>query len=154
MADPQPDILARIADYSSLLQVIRQRVDELGVTHETLDAISGLQTGYSSKLLCDPPLRRMGPLTLFIVLPSLGMSVALAVDPLAMKALETRMVRRRTPRLLRARSITLTRDFYSHIARLGNAARMVKLTPARRRAIARKAIRARWARVREAAIAP
>jgi hypothetical protein len=51
MVDP---VLLR--DYTSLLRVLRQRVADLDITHQTLDSICGLQSGYSSKLLCEPPM--------------------------------------------------------------------------------------------------
>jgi hypothetical protein len=136
----------QVADYSSLIRAVRERVAELGITHETLDAISGLQSGYASKLLADPPIRRIGPLTLFIVLQSLGMSLSLVEDREWMGRAEMRLVPRKTPRVLRASSITLTPDFYSRIGRLGGNSRLVKISPARRQAIARNAARARWAK--------
>jgi hypothetical protein len=37
--------------YSELLNCIRRRKDELNVSFEILDAVSGLQSGYSAKLL-------------------------------------------------------------------------------------------------------
>lgn len=139
----------QVADYSSLIRAVRERVAELGITHETLDAISGLQSGYASKLLADPPIRRIGPLTLFIVLQSLGMSLSLVEDRKWMERAETRFVPRKTPRMLRAVSITLTPDFYSRIAQEAAQARMVKISPAQRKAIARNAARARWAKAAE-----
>jgi hypothetical protein len=136
----------QVADYSSLIRAVRARVAELGITHETLDAISGLQSGYASKLLADPPIRRIGPLTLFIVLQSLGMSLSLVEDRKWMERAETRLVPRKTPRMLRAASITFTPDFFTYNARIGGEARRDKLSPARRQEIARNAARARWAK--------
>jgi hypothetical protein len=37
--------------YSELLNCIRRRKDELNVSFEILDAVSGLESGYSTKLL-------------------------------------------------------------------------------------------------------
>jgi hypothetical protein len=148
-ADPR--IIAQVADYSSLIRAVRSRIVELGITHETLDAISGLQSGYASKLLSDPPVRRMGPLTLFILIQSLGLELTLTEDRKWMERAETRLVPRRMPRLLRARSITLGPDYFSRIGRLGNAAKMTRLSPARCSRIARNAVRARWRKTRAAA---
>jgi hypothetical protein len=66
-------IVATVSHYYELLQTIRDRVSELGITHETLDAVAGLQSGYASKLLANPPIKRMGAFTQFIVLQALGM---------------------------------------------------------------------------------
>jgi hypothetical protein len=38
-------------NYTQLLDAIRRRKDELNVSFEILDAVSGLQSGYSAKLL-------------------------------------------------------------------------------------------------------
>jgi hypothetical protein len=151
MADPPRRILGEVADYSSFLRAVRARVAELDITHETLDAVSGLQSGYTSKLLASPPIRRMGPLTIFLMLQSLGMTLLLAEDKSALNVLNGRLVPRRTPRVIRARSITLSPDYFSRIARNGNAAKMIKFSPAKRSRIARKAARARWRKARAAA---
>jgi hypothetical protein len=124
MADPT---IAAVSDYSSFLRAIRDRVAQLGITHETLDAVSGLQSGYSSKLLCDPPVRRMGPIVLFLVLQSLGLSMVLAPDPIGLRSLQSRLVRRKVkPISLRAGSITFTRDHFVRIGRMGADARRRK----------------------------
>ena len=63
-----PRVVATASHYHELLQTIRDRVVELEITHETLDAVAGLQSGYASKLLSNPPIKRMGPFTQFIIL--------------------------------------------------------------------------------------
>jgi hypothetical protein len=40
-----------VTNYTQLLDAIRRRKDELNVSFEILDAVSGLQSGYSAKLL-------------------------------------------------------------------------------------------------------
>ncbi|MCK1652251.1 hypothetical protein IVA88_12490 [Bradyrhizobium sp. 149] len=68
-----------IADREQLLQVVRDRRDELNLSHETLDAISGLQNGYVSKLMADPPMRGFGEMSLQALLDALGLRIAFAV---------------------------------------------------------------------------
>ena len=102
IAIDQPKIFAAASDYSAFLQAIRDRVATLNITHETVDAISGLQSGYTSKLLADPPIRRIGPLVLFVVLQSLGLRIGLLEDRDALKAVATRLVPRKVPRVFRA----------------------------------------------------
>ena len=149
MADPR--ILAQVADYSSFMRVIRQRIAELDITHETLDEVSGLQSGYASKLLCDPPIRRMGPVVLFLVLQSLGLSIAITEDQLGRQLLQNRLTPRRSKRVIhRAPRIVFERDHFRRIGLLGAAAFM-KLSPAKRSRIARKAALARWRKARAAA---
>ena len=147
MADPR--ILAQVADYSSFIRAVRDRVTELGITHETLDAISGLQSGYTSKLFADPPIRRMGPVVLFLVLQSLGLSIAITEDELGRQLLQSRLAPRRSKRVMhRAPRIVFERDHFRRIGLLGAAAFM-KLSPAKRSRLARKAARARWRKTRE-----
>jgi hypothetical protein len=127
MADP-PRVIAAVADYSSFLRAIRARVDELGITHETVDAVSGLQSGYTSKLLCDPPIRRAGPMVLFVLIQALGMQLILAEDLVGMASLRHRLTPRKATKRFNQRggSITFTPDFYSRIGRMGAAARRAK----------------------------
>ena len=149
MADPPRRVLAEVADYSAFLRTVRDRVTSLGITHETLDAISGLQSGYASKILADPPIRRMGPVVLFLVLQSLGLSIAITEDQLGRQLLQNRLTPRRSKRVMhRAPRITFEHDHFRRIGRMGAAAFM-KLSPAKRSKIARKAALARWRKARE-----
>ena len=47
-----------------LLDLIRARRDELDVTNETLDGLTGLPDRYVSKLLGTTPVKNLGPLSL------------------------------------------------------------------------------------------
>jgi hypothetical protein len=97
IAIDQPRIIATASSYDAFLQTIRDRVAELGITYETLDAISGLQSGYTGKLLAQIPIRRMGPIVLFLVLQSLGLQLGLLEDRNALRAVATRLVPRKVP---------------------------------------------------------
>jgi hypothetical protein len=68
-----------IASREQLLRVVRDRRDELDLSHETIDAIAGLQSGYTSKLLSDPPMRGFGEMSLKALLEALGLRIAVAV---------------------------------------------------------------------------
>jgi hypothetical protein len=126
-ADPGRVIAQGLADYGALLRTIRGRVAELGITHETLDAISGLQSGYTSKLFADPPMRRMGPITLFLVLQSLGLALTVTEDAVTMRSLQHRFTPRRSKRVnLRAGRVTFDVDHFRRIGRMGAAARWHK----------------------------
>lgn len=129
--------------------MMRARVLELGISHETLDAIAGWQSGYASKLLAKPPIRQVGLHTLFIALGSLGLAMRLEDDPQGLERLRTRMVER-NPKFVRAGSrdrgikLHFTADFLKQIRAEGGRARMAKLSPRQRTALARKANRIRW----------
>jgi cold shock protein len=58
-------IVATVSDHNQLLAAIRLRIEELGLSHETVEHLAGLQSGYLSKVIADPPPERMSPFTQF-----------------------------------------------------------------------------------------
>jgi hypothetical protein len=69
-----------IRTYGDLLAALRDRRDELGITIETLDAVTGLAQGHVGKLLAVPPFKRLGPLSLEYVLGGLALKLTLSED--------------------------------------------------------------------------
>jgi hypothetical protein len=65
----------RIRSRDELLAVIRGRRDQLDIAHVTIDAISGVADGYTSKLLCDPPMKQFGPISLDAILGALALQI-------------------------------------------------------------------------------
>lgn len=89
----------RIETYEQLVQVLRNRVCELGIICDTIDKIAGLAPRYAAKLLSNEPVRHLGAVSLFPVLASLGLRLQLVPDDAAVAALSKRsdwylMVRR------------------------------------------------------------
>jgi hypothetical protein len=82
-------------DLQSLTNAIRRRVDELGITLDTLEVLSGITAGYASKCLSDPPMRRATPWTWFLMLQALGLKVALIEDPAAVEKMRRRWLPRK-----------------------------------------------------------
>ncbi|MEJ1932586.1 hypothetical protein WDZ92_20315 [Nostoc sp. NIES-2111] len=77
-ADPAP-----IRDYADLIQALRARKAELGLTNVQLDALSGLQEGYSGKLMADAGKRcwrALGPVSLPLMLSGLRCHLILIAD--------------------------------------------------------------------------
>ena len=145
-----PRVVATVGDHNQLLDVIRRRVEELNVSHEVVEAIAGLQSGYLSKVLADPPPKRMGPFTWFLILGALGLDVQLAENQQAMERLRPRLEKRKLVRKrIRAKEgiIELTPDFRHRRSQLGGLAR-AKLPNISE--INRRAALARWRRYREA----
>jgi hypothetical protein len=92
-----------------LLQALRDRRDELDISHETLDQISGLQSGYVSKLLAPKPIKNLGPVSLGPLLGALGVAITVVPDKEAIAAVKHRWQKRKRPQRLRpiqAASIT------------------------------------------------
>jgi hypothetical protein len=74
----EPIAIRSIAD----LQVaLRQRAEQLDVSREWIDAIGGLSAGHSSKLLCEPPTKRMGLMSFNTMLATLGVKLIMVEDP-------------------------------------------------------------------------
>lgn len=91
---------APIRSQSELLDAIRARRDELNISHETIDNIAGFQAGYTSKLLCDPPMKNPGPMSLGALLGALGMALMPVSDPDSIAKVEKRWQKRKRPQKL------------------------------------------------------
>lgn len=141
---------AILGDHNALLAALRRRQAELGITNELLERISGIQTGYASKALSNPPAKRLGPFLLFVIAEALGLRLAFVEDPALVERMRARWTKRHNrkpvPAQARNRIIQLTPDYRRRVARLGGYARAQRLGPDRCRESARHAARARWAR--------
>ena len=97
--DPVPAAVPRvITTPDELLDMLRQRRDELGLTHETIDHIAGWASGYCSKVLSPEPLKGLGGKGLGLVLDALALGIA-RIEFVEDPALADRMRRRWTKRL-------------------------------------------------------
>jgi hypothetical protein len=83
-------IIGRASDYSGLVSALRERSAELGVTRENLDALSGVQSGYSAKLLSAVPMKSLGRVSLGPILQSLGCAILLIEDQDALRRVQHR----------------------------------------------------------------
>jgi len=143
-----------IGSEQEMLAAIRARKDELRITNETIDAVAGLPNGYCGKLLCDPPIKRMGAFSLGLILGAMGYTIHLVPDAEAFARVKNRLPtkrpgrgpgrqpgeqpissRRRPPWLINAERARQFADL-----------RMSKLTAQQRSTIARNAAAARWKR--------
>jgi hypothetical protein len=85
-----------ISDYGALLEAFRERAKELEISREGIDSIAGWADGYASKLLGGEAAKRrkiIGPLSLGLMLGTLGLKMILVEDPES----TTRTLTRRTP---------------------------------------------------------
>jgi hypothetical protein len=90
--------LAVIKSYEDLLAVVRSRMIALDITFETLDVTSGVQIGYSAKLLAGRTRRRFGNVSLPSVLGALGLQLVVLEDPAALARVHDRLTPRMRPR--------------------------------------------------------
>jgi hypothetical protein len=72
MADNEHMALAIVSDYESLHGALRARAEQLQISRETLDEISGLANGYASKILAPDPIKILGQLSFGPICQALG----------------------------------------------------------------------------------
>lgn len=93
-----PVIIGEAKDYHELIVCLRALADRRNASRLMLDAVSGMQEGYCSKLLCIPPIRGLGRVSMGPLLRTLGARLLIVEDPEAIAELEKRLVpRRRRP---------------------------------------------------------
>jgi hypothetical protein len=153
-----------IRSMPELIEALRNRARELQLTHETIDNVAGLQSGYTSKLLAPKPIKNLGPMSFESILGALGVAVVVVTDQAAIDRVQGRWEKRKRPQKLSA-SIPLSIDhevplkiaitpelqrfclrpeYMREIGLRGNMKRNAKMSPWKRRVLARRAAKARW----------
>jgi hypothetical protein len=149
-------ILAEVSDYDGLIAALRARADELKITRLGLDAVSGLESGYSAKLLSSVPVRQLGRVSLGPILGAMGLALVVVEDLTALRKIERQLEKRLRPlrnagsEVLaqvrkKQRAFSLFRES-KEAARLVRAKQIATQSPLKRSRIARKAARVRWRR--------
>jgi hypothetical protein len=69
-----------VDSYESLVLTLRQRADEVNVSRLAIDDLSGMAAGYAGKILSLTGAKKIGPMSLFLVLPALGLRLAVVED--------------------------------------------------------------------------
>lgn len=148
----EPRQLATVRSYEELHAAMRARAAELEVTRETIDAVSGLQSGYAGKVLAPKPMKRLGPTTLPLMLGALGLALVVVEDEIALAKVAPQLTKRRRPVAMlavksgRGKQRLMSVRFLRKIAGRGGNMRARKLPQRRRSQIARNAAKARWAK--------
>jgi hypothetical protein len=88
-------IRAEASDYKSLLDALRARAQQLGITRIEIDDIGGLTNGYASKLLSPAPMKYVGRASLGPLLGALGIKLIIVEDEDQMRRIEKRIAHRR-----------------------------------------------------------
>lgn len=96
--EQKPSAVGRmISDYNEFIEVVRDRVDELGMTRLELDHQASLQDGYSGKLLSPKQIRGFGKVSLGPTLGAIGCKLLLVEDPEQTARIRARMTPRQRP---------------------------------------------------------
>ena len=94
-----------IRSMPDLLDVIRARREEVGISLETMDHIAGFPSGYSAKLLAPVAIKNLGWMSFGAALGSLGIALIAVPDEEQIKRVEKRWIpRERPPQRTRASS--------------------------------------------------
>jgi hypothetical protein len=141
--------LATVTDYNGLIEALKARQAEIGITNATLEALTGLQPGYVGTLFGSSRGRSLGGTSFGLLLGGLAVKMIIVVDLDAARRMEKRWEQRERPLMLNGAQhklieIKFTRRHMKKIAKKSRAARMEKMTPAQRRRVARKAAKSRW----------
>jgi hypothetical protein len=140
-------MLAEINSYEDLHRALRTRAEELQLSRESIDAISGIPPGYAAKLLAPRPIKKLGGLSMPLVLPALGVKLVLMVDDEKTAAVLARTTTStRSGRAVRAGTVKfeLSERHMKRIRRKGGANSRAYMTKKRASELGRKAILARW----------
>ena len=72
--------IAVVSNYAELVSALRERAEALNISNMTIDLTSGLQSGYTSKVLSLRPKRTLGRLSLGLMLSTLGLRLIVVED--------------------------------------------------------------------------
>jgi hypothetical protein len=147
-SEPDRQILGEFNNYAGLQELLRARAEQLQLTREQIDEISGLQNGYASKLLSPRPVKKLGAISMPLMLATLAMKLVAVADPGGLERISRRGFKRKISSAVRGAAVqfTFSRPWLRKIGRKGGENSRKNLSPRQRRALARKAAHARWQR--------
>ena len=158
-----------IRSMPELVEALRMRRDELNISHETIDSIAGLQSGYTSKLLAPKPIKNLGPMSFGSILGALGLAVVVVPDPEMIVKIGKHWIKRKRPQKLVPLSIPLSMpnqvpseiqvtpeiraqmevsEKMSALGKRGGKRRLKTMGKRARQRIASHAARARWSKAK------
>jgi hypothetical protein len=128
----QPRRLATVSNYDELIAAIRRRIDELAISHATIEDLSGLSGGHVGKLLGASRVKTIGMQTLLLLFGALGVRMSIEEDREQIARMSDRWERRSesrrhaSGRVRAAVSPEVTRAVLSELGRRGAAARVAR----------------------------
>lgn len=97
LIDNRYELYRVVTDLEGLHEAFRDRVEDLQITRLEFDAAGGLQPGYGSKLLCNPPMKSFGRESLPRSLKATGMALVLVIDDERFAPIKERLAQRKRP---------------------------------------------------------
>lgn len=154
--------IAVVRDYVGLIAGIRARIVQLGLTYETVDALAGFTTRYTSRVLIEEPQRNthlqrhayrtMGLMSLGAMLGATGLKIALIEDVDAMERIQHHRDFGQRKRPMHRDAVhahivhRITSEFMRQIGHKGGKASRKSISKKQRRVLAKRAAKARWSK--------
>jgi hypothetical protein len=143
----EPHVIAEIREYGEFTAGIRKWILQVGTNYACVNDLAGLQDGYLHKLIAESPIRNFGPLSLGPTLGALGLKLLLVIDAERLAKMRSRYVARK--KHAHADDLMPTKKVHylrrnSEFMRLLRLRGVLKISPRRRRELARHAAKCRW----------
>jgi hypothetical protein len=153
---PPGAVIGEFSDCDGLIEQLRQRAAELGLSYRLIDELAGFGENYTGKILSDTRAKQLSVSSLLAIAGVLAIRGQFVVDPAQQRRMaplyEKRdAVKARARRRASLGPVTLKRVLPAAAAEMGRrgaASRNRKLGPETRRALARAAALARWGYVK------
>jgi hypothetical protein len=142
-----------VTDYPGFQRALRARAEELGISRARLNEIAGTSEGHAEKILSETPGKNLGITTFGDFVQALALELVVRESPEQFRKLSKRFVRRderHVRRRRRPRHRSALNELAAALGRKGAMARNKSLSAEERSAAGRKAVLARWRKVREA----
>lgn len=153
------DPLTPFCDYEGLIDALRAQKERLGLSDSAVDELSGMPLGYTGKVLGPSQARNLGPASFGLLLQTLCLRLAPLEDAEQLAKLKARF-EQKTASQARFGHDAYTMGMNSRAVKRvlplvfkGLAQRMTegrkKISPRKRRALARAAAKKRWEKQRQ-----
>ena len=141
-----------ISNPFEMREALRKLVTASGMSRRQVDELAGLPLGYTDKLLCEPPIRNIGPTSFFPLLWALSQRIVFVPDPasrsriMARETFETRDERkaRGDEHWRNAKALRMMGEIARKTGSAGGRKAVANMTPEQIRRQRQKAANARW----------
>jgi hypothetical protein len=151
---PPAAVIGTFADCDDLIEQLRQRATELGLSNATLDELCNFGEGYAGKILAPTRMKQLTVCSMLKLTSALGVKGVLVIDEEQVRRMQGRwesrdgskVHARRQPSLGQTTLKRVLKPAAAELGRRGAAARLAATTQEQRRDIGRRGAQARWRR--------
>ena len=142
--DDRFEVYRVVTDMEALQEAFIERIEDLDVSRLSIDEAGGFTGGHSAKLLCQPPIKKIGATSLPKLLKATGMALVLVIDDERFAPIKAKMIARKKRVRAVARIKRVKGFFDKENAGKHAKKRWESIPPAVRSKMMRKVIKARW----------